>query len=226
MGQRHQIYLALPFAVKLPNGNLSNVIGLHNQWLYGQTALEQLLNALSFTANQDEYGPFKNTTFVDEAIEAFRAIYSTNVNGYYHYHHILSEECSNPDLGDNNDGITIIDARDKDQLKYCFMWLDYSDYGDKVTSYKPLPAHEYIKTYYGDEWFYAELKQKKEELDKTDLSRDEKATAIKKYAEELADHQLDCLKTCESIHKCASLLSPEEVITIFPSLADKVGQSA
>lgn len=218
MGQRQQIYLALPFQVELPDKTKSNVIGLHNQWLYGYTSLSQLKNALSFIKNQDNYGPMRCETFKDEAVDAFRAIYSTNANGYYHYHHVLGhKECSNPDNGDNNDGIVVIDARDINNLKYCYMWLSQRDYSNAKT-YTPISCFEYIKNYYGDEWLGGTLKMARKRLEQDNtLTEKEKVKKLEEEAKACVDHQTDCINLCTDIENLASLLSPSEVSSIFPT---------
>ena len=140
MGQRHQIYVKLP--KKYYNkGNCNNkdsrVIGIHSQWLWGKTALELLQNLVVFCLNTEKYNPF--TTHSEEAIDLLQGLYSLNVDkGYFARCHVLKEGTDNPLLGDNNNGITIIDLSDFTEdktfdgdkpctakIKYCFLSLGF-----------------------------------------------------------------------------------------------------
>ena len=223
MGQRHQIYLVLPGEVKINDNFSHNVIGLHNQWLFGQTAISQLKNCLEFIKNQDQYGPFRKNMCAAYAIDALKCIYSVNTNGYYHAHHVLDrkEEVTNPDNVENNDGITIIDCRDPEQTKYCFMWLAENDYNIQHT-YMPISARAYINTYYGDQWLKSMLKHKRESLG-ANIPEVEKVELLNKHAEECVNWQMECMKICDEVDDLAQLLSPSEVESIFPMMRIRRG---
>ena len=224
MGQRHQIYFVLPFEVE-NNGKKINKVGLHNQWLYGQAALSQLHNALSFIGKQDKYGPLCNSMFSNDATEVCKALYSINTStGYYHAHHVLDiDECEDPDLGDNNDGITVIDARDMNNIKYCFMWLEANDYGIKGKKcYKPISAKDYVKNYYSDKWLKSELSSRSEALKKDDkLTEDERTKNVQEHLHECMAWQSEVYALADEIDKLASLLSPKEAEAIFPKMLTK-----
>ncbi len=159
MGQRHQIYVKLP-ATNYGKGNCNNrpsrVIGLHHQWLFGQTALISLARVMSFLGAKEnaKYCSLRGRGSY-EAIEILSALYSIDAaTGYYHRVHDISTEdsCQDPRLGDNNDGITIIDLS-KDTVKYCFMRLDglgRGDAADGIPNLKPLSAKKYLAAYYPD----------------------------------------------------------------------------
>lgn len=151
MGQRHQVYLRLP-AVNLGKGNPNNeptkVIGLHHQWLYGQTAIKLLRNALRFIKNQAEYGPLSASHNRCYAQQTLNALYSLNAeSGYFHGVHTLDAECNDPRRGDNNDGITIIDCAG-DQVRYCFWSLGDTGGEIRLKTGKPYSAEEYVRSYY------------------------------------------------------------------------------
>ena len=149
MGQRHQIFIKLPYEMEIKcdyeeNTYKSNIVGLHNQWLYGRTAIEQLQHALTYlhNASTDTYGVFNYEYTINKAPQAFKWLYTLNpVTGYYHEHSLLSEdEIKNPMYCDNNDGFTIIDATDSTNLKYCMTSGE-----DLLT---PISAQDYVSTYY------------------------------------------------------------------------------
>jgi hypothetical protein len=171
MGQRHQIYLhgarqpnpkaaaqyARASAPDAPFKRWENyrvsstgVIGLHHQWLYGHTAVQLLKQALEYAKRlEGEYHVFQPEGHVGSPTAALTALYSLDVRtGYYH---TVSEldygEVENPDRGDNNDGITIIDLTDPKRPGYCFVNLRGSEL-DGVPAYAPLTAHQYLRHYY------------------------------------------------------------------------------
>jgi hypothetical protein len=132
MGQRHQIYVKLPKSSYNKNKK-AKVIGVHHQWLWGRTALQMLINFFTFCFKTDQDNKF---TLGIDPIELLKALYSLDVqNGYFYSTHPLEDgECENPLMGDNNNGITIIDLSDFTEdnirsstsvLKYCFMSLDH-----------------------------------------------------------------------------------------------------
>jgi len=155
MGQRHQVYLRLPevyYNPRNPNNKPVTTIGIHHQWLYGQTALIMLKNFMTFWENtkDDKYSPFVKWRSSDVQ-GILNGIYSIDyVRGYYHSVHQLEAGCClDPRLGDNNDGITIIDVTGENP-EYCFMAICGLE-GDKSCAVKdliPLSAHQYVSAYY------------------------------------------------------------------------------
>lgn len=166
MGQRHQIYLA----IEDKEGG-TRVLGLHHQWLFGQIALSLLNQFLTFvhkqTAEQHGYCQLVEDNCyanLDAHKEIFRALYSTLASeGYWHAVHDLDVELTNPLLGDNNDGITIIDLRGIKKRKhaqltdaryeglprYCFMSLcGLEGRGKQPKVLTPLSAKQYVDHYY------------------------------------------------------------------------------
>lgn len=162
MGQRHQIYVALPekyYYEGNPNNRPQTVIGIHHQWLYGYNAIRRLRNFVEFYKNSDKkYGPFSPKTSVDHAMGALTALYSIDVqDGYYHGVHDIYEdgkgvECFDPRKGDNNNGITIIDLT-QPELKYCFMSVGHLECLDKTMenrykNFSPMSAEDYLLLHY------------------------------------------------------------------------------
>jgi hypothetical protein len=174
MGQRHQIYVKFPGFSKAETKKTANptngegIAGFHHQWLYGMTAINSLARLVEFYKNSDKYSPLKiNTGYgLKRQSEVVRAIYSVDLKtGYWHYvHNFLDgqddyaerEDCHKPPseiidprMGDNNDGITIVDLSHGD-FRYCFMSLHGLECGGKVKELSPLSAKEYLFSYYPD----------------------------------------------------------------------------
>ena len=108
MGQRHQIYILITV-----NGELI-CIGLHNQWLFGCSALEKLIGFLSVISRSISKS---NPEMCDENAEEAIREYARN-------NHCYGDVGWHPLQEDNNNGITIIDARNASKPKYCFMAIN------------------------------------------------------------------------------------------------------
>jgi hypothetical protein len=131
MGQRHQVYL------KTQEGK---IVGLHHQWLYGKTAVNNLARLLTFIKNSI------NNDNIYWAIESpdklLEYCYSFDIDrGYIENTYKLSH--ISPLHEDNNNGITCIDLTDINNPTYCFASLNGleclgvgikkgKDYSDKV----------------------------------------------------------------------------------------------
>lgn len=227
MGQRQQLYIALPFETELPDSKKSTVIGVHNQWLYGATSIEQLGNVLSFAINQDKYGPFRDSIYKTSAIEAIKATWGVNAaTGYWHSLCVLnSDECSNPDNGDCNDGVVIIDARVSDNIKFCYMWIDHCDYDERVVKYTPLSCRHYLETYYSDEWAKTQVKHHRERIERdTTLTEEESVKELQKFIRETYEELEEARSIADRVDAMAPVLSPDELVSIFPALATKIGK--
>jgi len=150
MGQRHQIYVAVP-----TKGKKFEILGFHHQWLYGHTAVTQAARMMEFLS-KSEYTPFKRGHYEfsrEGMIEIIKAIYSViPEDGYYHnIHELYQETCKNPLYGDNNDGITVIDARDNESPGYCFVNIDHLECDEVATQPEkliPLSGEDYLRLYY------------------------------------------------------------------------------
>ena len=188
MGQRHQVYLRLPakyYNEKNPNNKPETTIGLHHQWMWGARAIKMLKNLITYHTNSDEYGAFKNS-IAGEPQSTFEALYSVDAeDGYNHRVHTLDQDCcENPLLGDNNNGITIIDMSNPEKPAYCFMSIHHLECLDdskeaEAENFKPYDVKEYIGLHYPD-WnketkdpeevkFYGDVKKSVEYLENFDL---------------------------------------------------------
>ena len=233
MGQRHQIYLRLgelddSFSnaerfIKKGGKSFKNeqTVGIHNQWLYGHSAISSLYRFLKFTEviKKEEYSPFKQA---DRAISILDSAYSIDIETGYNSSNIIFEtnpqirdpkdgkkmiknpqyygECEDPRNGDNNNGITIIDLADLRNPQYCFMsighlqCLHHTKHDREETSN---PAYINFKPITVTEWIalhYGDDWAKSTDLDQTVFDR------IK-----FIDRNFDVLKT-------------ERLIEIFPKM--------
>ncbi len=86
MGQRHQVYLRLrkiDYGDKNPNNKPETTIGIHHQWLYGQTALRLLNNLMTFwEQTKDDMYPPLHDWYIGDARGILSAIGSVT-NSYY-----------------------------------------------------------------------------------------------------------------------------------------------
>lgn len=162
------------------------VIALHHQWLYGRSAIVNIKNVLDYT-NQQTINNYTNPFSEDYRMESLNgyisdvmALLQTQSNPLHprgiglEKMHFLNLECLDDDgkyssrwdmrkdfaMGDNNDGITIIDTIEQ---KYCLMNIfshtnnpSDDDYDTTYTGVYNLPpmipvdATTYAKAYYPD----------------------------------------------------------------------------
>jgi hypothetical protein len=203
MGQRHQIYLKLPFQfLQKENGDetisfvKSDTVALHHQWLYGTLPVRRLNQFINFYVNGKEsnyfiFGP--NGNAAGNVEKAFSNLYSLDFeNGSFQENSIESNILAkNPLYADNNDGITVIDVSKPGMPKYCFMFLQDTDYTKGMT---PLTAKKYIREYYNE----------KEYERNTDSYNMEK--------------QIESLLESFNSKDVFSLLKKEELELIFPQM--------
>lgn len=158
MGQRHQVYVRLPkkfYNDGNPNNREAVTIGLHHQWLYGMTAIKQLGRAYIYFAHAatDKYHT-AHSSHPEEALDALASIYSMILeDGYYHRVHkfdIDDSVCRDPYLGDNNDGVTVIDLEDPENMKVGFLSVGHTE-GEKSLPEGIYSAQQYIDSYYSKE---------------------------------------------------------------------------
>ena len=172
MGQRHQIYVVKKnggfFLEDKKSNNYKNhvskygskptiIFPYHHQWLYGQTALMNCLNLFRM-GQKINYPRFDENGFkFEELTDIYKNIQSLTLReGKINFETLLFEGDDNPqsrfhfDLGDNNDGITIVFPEEK---KYCFMFINTPIDGqlDRVP-YVPMNAEQYLKCYYPEEY--------------------------------------------------------------------------
>jgi hypothetical protein len=127
-------------------------LGIHHQWLWGVTAMARLTNFLRLISKCDDY---LLTNYVD-VIRALQNCYEVDYNtGYTSRTHImpydkkgeLPENIEDPELGDNNNGITLIDLTgrpddtdaDEENIwtpKYSFMSITHLECLSEVSQAK------------------------------------------------------------------------------------------
>ena len=230
---------------KLFGNGKYTILPFHNQWLYGRSALQSCLNVLTHCSQFDKetktttkgYGgsttPFSpnslSYTFRDHKkyIDTIAFIMNylpvnTDFNtagllGAWFLGYDEPEMRNDFRMGDNNDGITIIDSIEN---KYCFMnineWKD-REKGERVNSASDLPyltpvsAHDYVKCYYGEtpttlNSYYVE----KEADNKTP------AEIAKEFKNENA-------KLVRQFKKFG-VLTMDEVLTMFPKVEKEISK--
>lgn len=159
MGQRHQIYVVLPYTFaqkKSYHSNeyvQSNIVAIHHQWLYSFLPITRVAQFARFyekhVNTESTYGVFLSRTS-ENPENAVAALISFHwEKGVYSECHFLENEFAvNPLFADNNDGITIIDLREKGKFKYCFMFLN--EWEGEIPGMTPLSARGYLKAYFDD----------------------------------------------------------------------------
>ena len=214
MGQRHQIYLKTPYQFNQENGiddeskqkvfAKNNIVALHHQWLYGTLPLQQLSQFIKFYNKgiEDQYFVFGNKGDLSgNPEEALKNLYSLNFENGIYTSSVYIEDydlATNPLMGDNNDGITIIDVSKPEEPRYCFMFLHPEN---DSTGPKPLSAEEYVRTYYNEN----EYKENQHWQ-----GRDQEIERMESLIQKLV--------TTFQAEKNFKLLSQSEVETIFPTL--------
>lgn len=163
MGQRFQI-IAI---------NKKERAAFHHQWLYGASAVNVALDALNYAA-EDPAGDgsplvsgHSDISFADDLLHVLSNIYRGAQRDKKEVECILdiTDELvkDNYRMGDNNDGVLILDLREFAKPRYCF--LSNSNVGSDRKP-NPLSGAAYVKTYYSTihkdeetkEW-YGEIKK-------------------------------------------------------------------
>lgn len=210
MGQRHQIYAILPYTFKQqkefnwgeekPEYVDSNVVALHHQWLYGTLPLRRLNQLFAFYQKGHTYKFHvfnKEGSFSGLAEKALQTLYSLDIEEgqFYGVSLLMNDAAKNPRLGDNNDGITIIDFREAGKPKYAFMFLHRAF---ETAPFQALSAEDYVRSYYNEEE-YAQLGYEEEAKTDTEAAISELLSALAPYP----------------------VLSTKEVQAVFPSMFEK-----
>ena len=152
---RHQVYVVLP--TEHPLAKKTPVVGLHHQWLYGHTAARQLARFLTFVQKAGTSMSHPLLSGFDDPLKILTAIYTCDPEaGYFsNVHPFVGEDaevCKNPLLGDNNEGITVIDLRKlsikngkrRGKIAYAFVSFGHKDFVENT----PMSAREYVHGYY------------------------------------------------------------------------------
>ena len=158
-----------------------SILSFHNQWLYGRSALDTALRMLEFAkeftkeekTDKNAWGNYHcpispkgisyNFSTKDKLISAIQFILNFRAKGNsakeagfdnsWYLGTIEPEMNFDYSIGDNNDGITIIDLVEN---KYCFMNIN-TPYNDELgysasdlPQFKPVDAKKYVSAYYGE----------------------------------------------------------------------------
>ncbi|KAI4099490.1 MAG: hypothetical protein LQ339_005917 [Xanthoria mediterranea] len=165
MGQRHQL-----FVIARIKGRYRQLCAIHHQWLYGHTALRRCRDTLSIFANATIRLPIQQELIAaskkdddfwldrddDEknAHVPFPFIMtclvmgsSFNVDGYYHGVSVEPFYMAY-DRGNNNNGITVFDITELDDVRYCFVDFMGMESEREVELNSPLSARIYLEAYY------------------------------------------------------------------------------
>jgi hypothetical protein len=151
VGQRHQIYVALPYEHPFVKRG-EPIVGLHHQWLYGHTAIRLAERFLTYVirAHGADGGKWHALlSGFQSPKQILSAIYSCDPDsGYYHDVHDLDGEVRDPALGDNNDGITVFDLRTLSEkrlsISYCFVSFGHRG----LPELSPVDGRTYCRAYY------------------------------------------------------------------------------
>lgn len=158
MGIRHQVYVRLEPDKYEDTDNRSNLIGVHIQVCDGYDALQLLCNLIDFNhynkgiafSSRSRYFN-TNLYYVDKELTAAEKVLislhsACPVTGFYSLGTSLlcDDVIKNPNRGDNNSGITIVDLSKRDAM-YCFMRLNKSESAlDVFETVQPISAEDYI----------------------------------------------------------------------------------
>ncbi|CAH0058200.1 unnamed protein product [Clonostachys solani] len=178
MGQRHQL-----FVIAKAGKHYRSLAAVHHQWLYGLTALRQCLQLLHiFGHGENRLALQQELRFAEEYYRDKEApsqeppelswdkrggicpfpfitnclMLGTSFNQDLAQAGVVHEEPFGMgfDQGDNNDGITVIDITDLENVKYCFVnFLDTYEGEEDFQGplYQPLTGWQYVKNYYPEE---------------------------------------------------------------------------
>ncbi|CAG9976206.1 unnamed protein product [Clonostachys byssicola] len=178
MGQHHQL-----FVIAKAGRHYRSLAAVHHQWLYGMTALRQCLQLLEIFGHSENRLALQQELRFAEAYYRNKGAPSqqppelqwadrggicpfpfittclmmgTSFNQELAQASAVHEEPFGMgfDQGDNNDGITVIDITDLENVKYCFVNFtdDYQQEGETHSPlYQPLTGWQYVKTYYPED---------------------------------------------------------------------------
>lgn len=146
MGQRHQVYA-------ITN---KGTFAWHDQWSYGTLPLRAALRVLTYQKVADEYNKLTSDYLNPSHQTVIERVMTTDYRkGICTGAFDITKELINkeglidPRRGDNNDGITILDLRKEEDIRYCFMMLWDEDRGPYTAKARePLSAEQYVKLYY------------------------------------------------------------------------------
>lgn len=128
----------------------------HHQWLYGHTAINVCADALKFAKQSPTesrgLGAFPTQQDFQEVLKVVLSVVRRGQNArakrIENWIDVTKEGlCKDFTLGDNNDGVIILDLRDPKDPAYCFV-TNNDLYSNPFT---PISGEDYLATYYQDE---------------------------------------------------------------------------
>lgn len=163
-------------ARKMFGSGKHTILAIHHQWLYGRSAVFNIKHILNLTENINEYNnPFSDNYSFDslgEYINEVMMLLQVQTNPLHprgvgiERMTFLNSDCIDENgkydsgwdmrldfrMGDNNDGISIIDTIER---KYCLMNISTYDmeYADvhRLKSLIPSSAEDYVHAYYPEQ---------------------------------------------------------------------------
>jgi hypothetical protein len=163
MGRRFQAYIAGMHRPPFKNREQFKVVGVHNQYMYGAVAVRALCRIMNLWLSPVWNGSARRSNWPDVAFQfdmnlrLLASAYSLDEeNGYFEAVNAMEHKwVIDPRLNDNNDGISIIDLRNLQTPKYCFMRV--AEEVDGATRHlahfgicNPLSAEDYLNAYIGE----------------------------------------------------------------------------
>ena len=162
MGQRHQFY----YKTRCYNDsdNKPEIIAFHSQWCYGSMPLWRMNWLLEFNKKADKYNKLNGKDSIGDTKDIFKCLLSCNTgDGFFSRVHDTTDETritrgknkgiTDPRMGDNNDGITVMDFTVKGKPAYAFIDILHDD--EQSYFLEPLTAKDYALIYYKEtdgEW--------------------------------------------------------------------------
>lgn len=224
--------------MKMFGGRNNTVLAFHHQWLYGLSAVFNVNTVLQFVKNC-KLGSYRNMFDKNTIAHAFSTpeqyvqfitdlmsiITDPNhprgcgIEGFWCLNETEPDMRHSYDCGDNNDGITIIDALTG---KYCFMNIGGDSTIEQAEPNVPLSATEYGSLYYPQsiEAIEAFLKHEEERSGEPYTEAEVKQYIYKGTTKE--KRVASNIKDCKAIFKKVSkyeVLTMGEIKKIFPRLA-------
>lgn len=227
----------------------TTILAFHNQWLYGRSALANALNVLNFVSQftteektsteswsgyDNPFSPnhykFRNNSFKPDGIKEiefimnFRAVntewLTAGMGGGFYIGETDEGIREDFTMGDNNDGITIIDAINN---KYCFMNIYEQSTADDLShdvrdlpQLVPCDARKYVATYYGETLATANPYHLKDKS-KRDATGEYPFYPKEKQEKIIQRHIKENAKLAKKFDKFG-LLTMKEIYTMFPKM--------
>jgi hypothetical protein len=209
------------------------IVALHSQWLFGRSfvlvAAQIMFAVKSFHSGYDSRNPLseerdilKNPNEVIDWIKNYmQNLFDYELSKYarasierltlLNEEHIEDNELSYSNsclIGDNNDGIVLMDFTSK-VPKYCFMNIHGDSTVEQLPYLCPVDAHTYLKAYYSEDLEILAKKDEEKTIDKTKGEQKNNIRINKKFLKRFNGY---------------SVLKEEEVVAMFPKLKQQLAK--